>query len=211
MLSVYHLLKGRVKNTTRTKRPTFTRPHSADDVFTVADIYLRVCVCVCVPAEWGAPKPSTMGGVYFPASTQTPWNNSRSLCVSISVCLCVRWGQTVVCPVNPTMRSTPLEALCANETFPYRKRIPPAFCTRPNQYSSCKTYFTEMAVLQQVKAGKERDLSVTHRYLWLSWCEGILTILQEGMCSFYFVFQRKFSCTSRTKCIRSCWQIITGV
>lgn len=144
------------------------------------------------------PNPLRWDGVYFPASTQTPclrWNNSSGLCV----CVCL--GQTSVHPVNPSIRSTPLEALCANETFLYRKRIPPVLCTRPNQYSSCKTYFTEMALSQRVKEGRERDLSIIHHYQWPLRCEGILMILYEGISLFYSMFQGKFFCTSWTKWI----------
>lgn len=49
-----------------------------------------------------------------------------------------------------------------------------SICTHPNQYSSCKTYFTEMALSRGVKKLKEKDLSIIHWYRWLLWCEGVL-------------------------------------
>lgn len=149
-------------------------------------LQLLMYLCVCVPS-WvrGAQTPYDGGVCIFLLQQRPPACDGVTVgvCVSVfqGVCVCVCLGQTLLYPVNPSTRSTPLQALCANETFPYRKWIPPALCTRPNQYSSCKTYFTEMALSQRVKAGKGRDLSVIHCYLWPLWCEGILMILWEGM------------------------------
>lgn len=102
--------------------------------------------------------------VCFPALTRS------HMCVCFSM---LRTSSAVssepICAVNPC-----LQAPRANETFPDREWFPPVLCARPNQYSSCKTYFTEMAPSQQVVEGKERDLSITHWYLWLVRCQGIL-------------------------------------
>lgn len=62
-----------------------------------------------------------------------------------------------------------------------------SICTHPNQYSSCKTYFTEMALSRGVKKLKEKDLSIIHWYRWLLWCEGVLMERDAPCVSLRFV------------------------
>lgn len=89
---------------------------------------------------------------------------------NVRVCL----GQVRLYPVNPSEWATPLCAPRANEAFPYTEWIPLVRCTQPDQYSSCKTYFTEIALSPWVMERKDRDSSIIYWYLWLVWCEGIL-------------------------------------
>lgn len=125
--------------------------------------------------------------------------------------VCIK--QVLLYPVNPSEWATPLRVPRANETFPYTEWIPLALCTQPDQYSSCKTYFTQIALSHWVMKRKERDSRIIYSHRWLMGCEGFLVerdapvevlshvftfLCKNNHCCIVYYFKRRSMRTSIT-------------